>query len=233
MRKRLHVALMLSVFVAASLRAQTTPVQTSPTVPTAVPSPPPITEAQLRTYMEESLLLPETQAHLQAELYEAHKQSLPWVPDSVWRIVKERSSAIDLVKMLLPVYQKYFTEEEGTTMSLMFEGETGKAYAAAIKQVNEAAIKSAASYASAPAPSEPLPNVGELMRKRLAELTPEQLAAMKRMQADTAVKTLDNYKLEKDQNATLGKTIEDVIRTTLKEHEKELIAARRAYYSKH
>jgi hypothetical protein len=179
----------------------------------------PITEAQLRMYLEESMLLQITQAQIQSGLDQNHQTMTPWIPEKIWQLVKDKTAAIDLVKVLLPVYQKYYTEDDGNAISLMFDGPTGHALAVAASPPGTVPADNA----------EPVGNPAELSRKRTAELTPEQLAALQRMRAATRVKTLDGFKIEEDQNEALGKMMDAVSHTVLIAHQRELAAARQAY----
>jgi hypothetical protein len=235
MMNLLRGTLMLSMLFVAGAWSQTARGQAPPDA-TASAASRPITEAQLRTYMEESMLLQALETQIQGQVDQIRKTSMPWFPDATWQIVKDNLAAIDLVKAVLPVYQKYYTEQDGNALSLLYEGPTGHAFAvasvAAGAQASHGGLDGSDAARAAALPNY-LGSARELGRKRQAELTPEQIAAVRQMQMNTAVTTLEGLRIDEGQNQVLEKTINDVLHKTMALHRKELMAARSAYNAKH
>jgi hypothetical protein len=199
-------------------------------------APRPITETQLRQYFEDSMLLPASQQHIQDGLDQTRTKLPPWFPDSVWQDVKRDVAAVDLVKLLLPLYQQVFTEQDGYAMDLLFEGPTGHEYAQAALQSRLDAIHaglegSAAEAAAMRSDSEA--KVEALQKQRVAELTPEQRAQLRALGSPSHRTTADGLKLDDQQNAIIQKKMNEVLHATLAAHNEELVAAQRAYQAKH
>lgn len=196
----------------------------------------PITEAQLRQYLNDSMLLPASEQHIQDGLDQTRKTLPPWFPDSVWQDVKRDVAAVDLVKVLLPLYQQYFTEADGYALDLLYQGPTGHEYAQAALQsrldaVHQGLEGSAAEAAAMQSDNEA--KVKELQRKRVAELTPEQLAQVRALGSPSHRTTADGLKLDDQQNALIQKKMNEVLHATLAAHNEELVAAQTAYQAKH
>ena len=159
----------------------------------------------------------------------------PWLPNNVWQDFTKQVAAIEYVKLLLPVYQRHFTEQDGRAISLLFEGPTGQAYAQAALDSRLAAIHqglegSAAEKAAMSSDAEA--KVQELERKRIAELTPEELAEFRGTQS-AQLSTADGLSIDDEQNNVIRAKVSDIFHTTMAAHNSELQAAQRAYMAKH
>jgi hypothetical protein len=196
----------------------------------------PITEQQLRRYLEESMLLGASQQHILEEMEGTRKTLPPWFPDAVWQDVKHNVAAVDLVKVVLPAYQKYFTERDGAAIVLMFEGPTGHEYAEAALQSRLAAVHSGLEGSAADRAamgSDAEVHVQELAKKRAAELTPEERAEVRALGASGHSSGADSLKLDDEQNVLIQKKMNEVLHATLAAHNAELEAAQRVYQMKH
>lgn len=219
------VTLFAAVAVAAGAQA-----------PTPQPGAARITEAELRAYLNESLLLPASQQHIQDGLDKMRGTLPPWFPDTVWVDVKHDVAAVDLVNLLLPLYQRYFSERDGRALVLVFEGPTGHAYAEAALKARLDAMRgglegSAAERAAMN--SEEEQKATTLRKQRVSELTPEQLASLRDLGATQQHNLEQGLRLDDEQNVVIQKKLNEVMHATLAAHDTELQKAQRAYGAKH
>lgn len=193
-----------------------------------------MTETQLRTYLDDSLLLVASQQHLQEGL-EVTRKTLPaWFPDKVWRDVKQAVAAVDLPKLMLPVYQKYFTEQDGESIILRFTGPTGHAYAEAALRSRLAAVHqglegSAADRAAEASASQA--NVDQLLKAHLATLTPEERAKVQALAVSRSQEI--GFKIDDEQNKLVNAKMNQVMHATFVADDAQLKSAQRAYQGKH
>jgi hypothetical protein len=196
----------------------------------------PITELQLRTYLNDSMLLAASQQHIQEGLDQTRKTLPAWFPNAVWNDVKRDVAAVDLPALLLPIYQQHFTEADGFALSLLFEGPAGHAYAEAALQSRLTAMHQGlegSAAESAAIHSDSQSDVEALRKKRVAELTPEELSALRALGASGHQTRADGLRLDDEQNVVLQKKMNEVMHATLAAHNSELVAAQRAYQAKH
>jgi hypothetical protein len=184
-----------------------------------------ITRAQLGAYFEESSLLTEQKQRLQAQL-EASRRKVPaWMPRDVWSDFQRRVMTIDPVQMALPVYQRYFSEEDVAAFLLLYDGPTGHALGEAIHQPGQ--VQGAAQQEAL------REKVAQLRQKRLDELTPEQRATILQAQQRMAAKPNTARRIDDEQNLALQRRFDDVWVKTLIAHRTELAAAHSSYNVKH
>jgi len=194
----------------------------------------PITKTQLEAYFDKSMILVASKRHIQDGLTKTRATLPLWVPAAVWDDVKAQVNAIDYVGVLLPVYQHYFTELDGAALVLMLDGPTGHAYAEASLKSRMAAINQGleGSAAESAAMSSDLEKeTVRLEQKRVAELTPEELASVQAVGAKRR-KIADGLALDDEQNAVINKKVNDVMHATLHAHNTELAKAQQAYEAK-
>src|SRR6185312_16268248 len=167
------------------------------------------------------------------------RKTLPaWIPDPVWADVKANVAAIDIVGVVLPVYQRYFSQQDGEGMQLMYEGPTGQQYAklalkSRLDAMNQGLRGSAADVRAMQA--DEAANLDALLRKRMTELTPDELARYHSFD-DHANRSLggDIWRQLDDQQDVLIRTkVNQVFQATMKAHNAELVAAQQAYLAKH
>jgi len=211
-----------------------------PCVPTQAqtpsPSDHPITRRQVETYFDKSMILTASKQHIQDGLAKTRTTLPPWIPDSVWQDVKAQVDAIDFVGAVLPVYQRFFTEDDGAALILILEGPTGQAYAQAPMKSRLAAINQGlegSAAESAAMNSDLEKEAMRLERKRIAELTPQELASFKSIGERRQLKIADGLNLDDEQNAVMQKKVNEVFRATLNAHHDELVKAQRAYETTH
>jgi len=233
------LALVLLLATPMLVSAQSTPSSgpaATPAEGTQTPPEHPITQAQLHAWMQQSLQLDASMQHIQDGLDQTHKTFPPWFPDSVWADVKQKVAQIDLPALALPVYQRYFSEQDGAALLLLYQGPTGQEYARVTLQSRLDAIHQGLEGSAAEAKAmqaEKQTNAEELRRKRIAELTPEERQQLRALESGShrgagVWRTLDD-----DQNVLIQKKANEVLQATLKAHNTELLAAKRAYEAKH
>ena len=194
----------------------------------------PIQEAQLRNYLQDSLLLGASQQHIQEGLAATRKTLPPWFPDKVWSDVQQAIAAVDLPALLLPLYQRYFTEQDGQALELRFSGPTGHAYAQALLDARLAAVHQGLEGSAAEQTADKASSRGEIDRlfaAHVATLSPEERATI---QATAASHTkADGYRIDDEQNVILNTKMNQVLHAVLAADDAQLRAAQRAYQAKH
>lgn len=198
----------------------------------------PITKDQLQQWMELTTQLETNRTRLQAGLDKIRNTVPPWIPDSVWNDFKANVAQIDFVAVLLPVYQQFFSQQDGAAMLLMVEGPTGHEYARLMLQSRVNAMNHGLQGSAAEAQAmqaDKAANLDELRRKRLAELTPDEVAQVHALDDHTKRTAGGDVwrQLDDQQDVVMRAKINEVFQTTMKAHNDELVAAQRAYLAQH
>jgi len=236
--RTLFFCLALSALIPVSATAQTTAPESAAAPDKSVsPAPParPITQAELQDWMEQSMQLDANRAHIQEGMDQMRKTLPPWVPDSVWADVKKNVANIDLVALALPVYQRYFSQQDGLALVLMYQGPTGQEYARLTLQSRLDALHQGLQGSQAEASAmktDKAANVEALRRKRVAELTPDELRQVRSLADDSHIMGDVWRHLDDEQDVLLKAKINEVFQATMKAHNAELVAAQRAYAAK-
>jgi hypothetical protein len=119
-------------------------------------------------------------------------------------------------------------------MVLLFEGPTGHAYAQAALDARLDAVHSGLEGSAAEAAamkSDKEAQAKLLQRKRVSELTPDELQALRAAEAHRSI--TEGLKLDDEQNALITAKGNEVLQATLKAHNAELVAAQRKYMQEH
>jgi|GEM_PF-6712661 len=198
---------------------------------TAQPTPPagpPITQAQLAEYLQAAGTLGGSKAASDMQLTESHKRIPAWFPPAVWSAFEHKVHAIDLAEIYLPVYRKYLSAEDLSSLILVYQGPTGQEFArVSTQRVIDAIQQGAVGHAADTSAANAMDANGEnaLLTKRIKELTPEQKAAYQKAAAayQSVLKPLDD-----EQNAAYAQKVQDLWHETVKEHNAEILAAQNA-----
>jgi hypothetical protein len=232
--RRLHALLAIAAALGSTLsvwsEAKTTTTRTPPQTLRN-----PITRNQLRRYFVASLLLETTRRQMQEQLAQKQKALPPYFPEAVWQEIKQKVGNLDLVDVALPVYQRYFTEQDGEVIDLMYQGRIGHEYAAAtMKSRMDASHRGLEGSAEDRAAEQSVAEaqVSELRNKRYSELTPKQIAAVREFQARTAKTTENGLKVDDEQNIAVQAKWKELVQSTLAVHRADLEAAKQAYEKK-
>jgi hypothetical protein len=143
-----------------------------PSTSTITPPEHPISKEQLQQWMEEAAQLDTMREQMQTSLDKMRDRVPSWVPDSVWADFKSNFAHIDFAAVLLPAYQRYFSDQDGAAMLLMLQGPTGQEYARLTHQIRLDAMRQGLSPSAAEAKAMQDDKAEELRHKRFAELTP-------------------------------------------------------------
>jgi hypothetical protein len=194
----------------------------------------PITKEQLQEWMEASLALDANKQFLHAGLEGQRKTLPPWFPSTVWDDVEGKIESIDTVALLLPLYQRYVSEDAATAMIFLYQGSTGEALAKARLQArldafhggNESLEGRDKALLNGDSQSDPK----ILFQKRVAEFTPEQRALM--LQSIQGIENFWIY-IDKEANPLLQAKANEVMQSTLAAHDDELRHAQQMYMQSH
>lgn len=105
---------------------------------TIVPPEHPVTEATLRRYFASCHFSLRNREALEVQ-FEGQERDLPaWYPKDVWNVTVKSVEDIDVVDIALPVYQKYFSEEDAQKIIRLFVTPQGQAM---IKKVFDDSIQ--------------------------------------------------------------------------------------------
>jgi hypothetical protein len=222
----LSIALLGFSLASAAAQAQATAPSTEPR----------ITREEMQRYMDDSGLLKASMERLLANLEKGRATLPPWFPDSVWKDCMSQVAHLDLVALLLPLYQKYFSEKDGVALDLLFAGPAGHVYAQAELDSRLAAMSSGLEGSAAEAAamsSDKQKEADKLRNVRLAELTPAELASVRAVGEKQRLTTADGLRLDDEQNLAIQAKCKDRLNTTVKAHHEEMAAAQRAYMAKH
>jgi len=183
---------------------------------------------QLRTMLDE---FHEVEATRALTLEEAERQRAklpPWFPKSVWDAVEQKMSDIDVAKVELPVYQRYFTRETADSLILLFNGPIGQRLAeqmmprrVAIAETGAQGSKAAQAFIDEITPAD----------RGIAAVRLNQLGPADRERAVDAVQVLNSsWKAMSDAIANLyDEYMNNLVQTELANHSRELAAAQQAY----
>lgn len=189
----------------------------------------PITIKQLRTLLQELNNIEPTKQLTMEEAERQRKTLPPWFPSTVWDTVEKKIMAIDIPLAELPVYQRYFSQENADAMILAFQGRLGQQLAEHFMQREVTAAHSGTSGATTTGraleetSNSSDPDVGA---KRMNELTPED---RKRVLAAVQV-MISAWKPISDQLAvSYNDLINNTIQKEITAHNQELQTAQQAY----
>ena len=185
----------------------------------------PIIGEQLTTLLEEMHMAAAQKVLVHESLKAQHKLMPSWFPVDVWAEVESRIEAIDIAAVDLPVYQKYVSQDQATSLILFFQGPTGDRIGQSLAERSLESINSAGS-GIAPEPSvaqsAKLLADGELWAKRLEELT-----APDRSKIRPAIDYLRSVLplIGDEQNVAYNKKVNEEFNTVLKMEQKKIAAA--------
>jgi hypothetical protein len=66
------------------------------------------------------------------QLFAAFKQAMPNVPQEFWDSFKEKVDVNELVNLMIPIYDKYFTADDIKAMLVFYDSPTGRKVTATI-----------------------------------------------------------------------------------------------------
>ncbi len=87
----------------------------------------PISEATLRKYLEVCHFTLRNRQAAQIQIQKQQRQLPPWYPADLWTDTVNSVEDIDYAAVALPVYQKYYSEDDGRNLIRLFVTPTGQA----------------------------------------------------------------------------------------------------------
>jgi hypothetical protein len=207
--------------------AQATPAP-GPAPAAQAPSKSPMTLDQLRSMLED---FHEAEATRALTLEEAERQRAklpPWFPKSVWDAVEQKMGSVDVAKVELPVYQRYFSSETADGLILLFSGPLGQQLAdqmmprrVAIAGTGAQGSKATQAYIDGITPAD----------RGIATVRLNQLGPADRERAVDAVQVLNSsWKAMSDEIAkSYDEFMNNLVQSELAKHSRELAAAQQAY----
>ena len=91
----------------------------------------PATAEQIREYFRITNLDQTWKQPLDQLFQMAKRSSPPWIPDSYWQDVENTTKASDLLDQLIPVYQRYYSQEDLDAFINFYRSPAGQRMAAA------------------------------------------------------------------------------------------------------
>ncbi len=69
------------------------------------------------------------------------KQLAPDAPDSFWDDFRKEVSADELISLIVPVYQKHFTEDDMKALIAFYKSEAGKKYVSKLPAISQESMQ--------------------------------------------------------------------------------------------
>jgi len=108
----LSILVMVCVLTVGMARGSSAVQQTRSDTSSHAEASSPATEAQIREYFGLTGMEAVTRANLSAQVDEARANSAPFVPPAIWDEIKIELQKIDIVSLVIPIYQRHFTETD-------------------------------------------------------------------------------------------------------------------------
>ncbi len=197
----------------------------------------PVTEATLRTYFEACHTIPKTQAVFEQQFEIQRSKLPPWFPPDVFTEMVQQAEAIDIVRIALPVYQKYYSEEATRIATHLVVTPAGQAMVNKLYDMEMQHIASGDSAVQAQQRSIAAVRSEEdaKVREMLSSLTPAQ-----KREAAAFVQTAEwkrilaqSGQIQQEFNAALQARQSALFQQVAQRHSAELQQARGSYQDAH
>lgn len=196
----------------------------------------PITEEQLRTFLEVTDFLSVNRQLIHEKLAEQRKQMPQWYPESLWNEISDSIENIDcMVSLSLPVYQRYVSEDDARFFIRLMATPQGQKLSQSLltKDANAQHAGSAPEKAYEQALAELARNEGAEVERIFSSMSPAELREIASQSGhwQEMQPVMRQMRVEVSQVVVARQT--DIARSIALKHQSELAEAKRDYEASH